>query len=560
MLNLRPRHRIITSEIPSDSEDSSASENDDDVDSSDSEKSEESEDDNCDVDGWSSESIRFPCPTFDQATSGPKHNLNNDSSEYDFFKLLVTDDIINHLVYNTNLYSTQCENESSIAKNWEFVDADEMRAMIGLWIVMGIHQLPSIRDYWSTNPWLRVAKVADTMPRTRFEAVMHFLHANNNSHDLPHDDPNRDKIFKIRPILNQLSSRFLVHFNPYQALSIDESMIAFKGRSSIKQFMPVKPIKRGFKTWVLACPRTGYTFAFDPYTGKSGEPCTGGLGSSVVHRLVSLLPQKPGFIVHHDRYFTSVDLAEQLMVDGVYMCGTIMGNRKNFPRELTNKATIKQMKRGDVLVKQKGRMVAITWRDNKAINLLSTAYPALGGTTCLRRQKDGTQIEINCPPIVKCYNKGMGGVDLADQLVAYYPVGYHTKKWWPRFLFHFLSVAIVNAYILFKHQRGIGNMYTSRDSDAHKRFRLALADHLTKDFSSRKFKGAHAFMPTGNYNPTHHYEKLPGRINECNHCQKRLKEGNASPNRKRPRESYYGCKICCMHLCKRCYAILHRAT
>lgn len=36
-------------------------------------------------------------------------------------------------------------------------------------------------------------------------------------------------------------------------LSIDESVIAFKGRSTMKQFMPMKPIKRGFKVWACCC-------------------------------------------------------------------------------------------------------------------------------------------------------------------------------------------------------------------------------------------------------------------------------------------------------------------
>ena len=31
---------------------------------------------------------------------------------------------------------------------------------------------------------------------------------------------------------------------------IDEAMITFKGRSSMKQYMPMKPTKHGFSVWV----------------------------------------------------------------------------------------------------------------------------------------------------------------------------------------------------------------------------------------------------------------------------------------------------------------------
>lgn len=50
--------------------------------------------------------------------------------------------------------------------------------------------------------------------------------------------------------------------------SIDEAMIAFKGRSSMKQYVPKKPVKRGFKVWVKADAVSGYVSEIDVYTGK----------------------------------------------------------------------------------------------------------------------------------------------------------------------------------------------------------------------------------------------------------------------------------------------------
>lgn len=42
----------------------------------------------------------------------------------------------------------------------------------------------------------------------------------------------------------------------------DESMIAFKGRSMLKQYMPNKPNKRGYKVWCLADSTTGFITGF----------------------------------------------------------------------------------------------------------------------------------------------------------------------------------------------------------------------------------------------------------------------------------------------------------
>ena len=48
-------------------------------------------------------------------------------------------------------------------------------------------------------------------------------------------------------------------------------MIPFKERSSMKQYMPLKPVKRSFEVWMLADAHTGYVSRLQVYTGKEGE-------------------------------------------------------------------------------------------------------------------------------------------------------------------------------------------------------------------------------------------------------------------------------------------------
>ena len=43
------------------------------------------------------------------------------------------------------------------------------------------------------------------------------------------------------------------------------------GRSSMKQLMPQKPVKRGFKVWVRADTATGYFCDIDMYVGKPSD-------------------------------------------------------------------------------------------------------------------------------------------------------------------------------------------------------------------------------------------------------------------------------------------------
>ena len=100
-------------------------------------------------------------------------------------------------------------------------------------------------------------------------------------------------------------------------------MIPFKGRSSLKQYMTLKPIKRGIKVYMRADAYNGYVSACKAYTGK-------GLGAKVVKGLAE---QLHGTYRHvfWDNVFSSVDLALDLLRAGVYSCETLRSNGEGFP-------------------------------------------------------------------------------------------------------------------------------------------------------------------------------------------------------------------------------------
>ena len=53
----------------------------------------------------------------------------------------------------------------------------------------------------------------------------------------------------------------------------------------MKQYVPLKPITRGFKVWVLADAINGYVWNLSVYTGKGSDTSDDGLGGSVVKNL-----------------------------------------------------------------------------------------------------------------------------------------------------------------------------------------------------------------------------------------------------------------------------------
>ncbi|KAK2708177.1 hypothetical protein QYM36_013938 [Artemia franciscana] len=129
---------------------------------------------------------------------------------------------------------------------------------------MGYHQLPSMRDYWATDPDLGVSFVSSRMSRNRFEDILRNLHVRDN---LTITAGQKDRLFKLRPMIDLLNFRFKQLVKPGTYLSVDESIILFKGRSTLKQYNPMKRIKRGYKLWCLAC-MSGYVYNFEVYQGK----------------------------------------------------------------------------------------------------------------------------------------------------------------------------------------------------------------------------------------------------------------------------------------------------
>lgn len=103
----------------------------------------------------------------------------------------------------------------------------------------------------------------------------------------------------------------------------------FKGRLTLKQYMPKKPIKRGFKIWARCDSATGYLYQFEIYTGKGDSMEDEGLGYNVVKKLSAGLPENT--LIAFDNFFTSCNLMEDLYENQIFAVGTVKVNRKDLP-------------------------------------------------------------------------------------------------------------------------------------------------------------------------------------------------------------------------------------
>ena len=185
--------------------------------------------------------------------------------------------------------------------------------------------------------------------------------------------------------------------------------------------MPMKPVRRGIKMWVLADATNGYISAMQVYTGKkAGSVPERGLGYRVVTDLARDLQGKK-YHIFCDNFFTSVRLARDLLDNELYLCGTTRSNRTDFPADLKpNKQEVKALRRGESVYRRQGNIVVTVWKDKKLVSFISTQCDVTGDETVRRKEEDGTYIEVPTIPAVTLYNKYMGGVDRSNQMRQYY--------------------------------------------------------------------------------------------------------------------------------------------
>ena len=55
----------------------------------------------------------------------------------------------------------------------------EMKALLGVVILMGIIKLPSISLYWSKDEWFYQPAIAKVLPRDRFLELLQYFHVSD---------------------------------------------------------------------------------------------------------------------------------------------------------------------------------------------------------------------------------------------------------------------------------------------------------------------------------------------------------------------------------------------
>ena len=151
------------------------------------------------------------------------------------------------------------------------------------------------------------------------------------------NDEDRDRLLKIRPLIDILQKRCRKVYQPGKNLSVDESLVLYKGRLHFKPYIKTKRARFGIKLYKLTS-SDGITLDFLIYCGKGmfkeGNPNS---GMPSTERIPTILMQEyfgKGHTLHTDNYYTSPSLALHFLNNSTHLCGTVHTNRRMYSKKI----------------------------------------------------------------------------------------------------------------------------------------------------------------------------------------------------------------------------------
>lgn len=239
-------------------------------------------------------------------------------------------------------------------------------------------------------------------------------------------------------------------------MSIDEQIVRYYGKNSLKQFLRGKPIRFGFKQWIMCCGSTGYCYQMDLYQGKEKKDTESmfkeTLGGKVVMAMTQYLENTSDHEIYLDNFFTSHKLLANMKDLGIRVTGTTRANR-TARCSLESDKDMKQKTRGvyDYRFDKENGILFVKWHDNSLV-IIGSNHQSLIPVGSAKRwsSKERKSVNVPQPHLIAMHNKYMGGVDHLDLLIQKYRIGVRGKKWYFNLFTNMVDTAVVNAWIISK--------------------------------------------------------------------------------------------------------------
>lgn len=374
-------------------------------------------------------------------TGQPGFRINpNGNAPIDYFNLVANNDFYELVISNTNDYAieilSKSETESSRISFWKDLTAGEFKTFLGLLFHMGTIKLNRINDYWKTNPLFSLPVFANYMSRNRFILILRALHFCVNT------DEAVSKLYKISPLIDFFNDRMAAIYYPKREITIDESLVLWRGRLQFRQYIKGKRHKFGIKLYILT-EYTGIIQKLIVYGGSQDRTIGGRDHTQKVVLKLMESHMNTGHALYMDNFYNSVHLTKRLLEANTYVTGTLRQDKKGNPKNLMTK----KIRKNQVASMYSPEGICITkWKDKREICMISSEFCDQMTATRSRRG-----IESEKPELIVKYNKYKVGIDLSDQMLSYYSCEHKCIRWYKKIGIHIFQIMLNNAHFLYNN-------------------------------------------------------------------------------------------------------------
>lgn len=267
---------------------------------------------------------------------GPSGLAKEVSAPKELFQLFVTEEMIDAVVQFTNADIDIKNNKYKHSKfTTSHTSANEVKALLGLLIqsaALKSNHLPT-RTLFDTKRSANTYK--GCMSAERFDFLLRCLRFDDKNTRQQRRES--DKLAPIRDFWEKFINNCQQWYKPGSYVTIDEQLLAFRGRCPFRMYMPNKPNKYGLKLVMMADCNTKYMCNAIPYLGKNTNTGNEPLASYFVKEIAKPIYGSNRNITM-DNWFTSVTLATELLKPPykLTVVGTLRSNKREIPKEMQN--------------------------------------------------------------------------------------------------------------------------------------------------------------------------------------------------------------------------------
>jgi hypothetical protein len=210
---------------------------------------------------------------------------------------------------------TEYMKRKSWDKDWVLTNKEEIKLFFATLLLHTIVQKPKTGNYFSHNRLLATPIFEMMTQRDSF-----FFSNSCILLTMSYNGQVPPKSYKVKPVFDHLIHKFSESYIPKDQLSIDESLLLWKGRLGWKMYIPKKRSCFGMESFKLCEAKTGYAWNMLWYTGKDTELKNEVLGIDTSHyskpsKIVFTLAEKlnrQGYMIGLDNYCSSPELFDML--------------------------------------------------------------------------------------------------------------------------------------------------------------------------------------------------------------------------------------------------------